>query len=109
MKNKVLVIIPTYNEREHISLLIKAISKIDENISILIVDDNSPDGTGSLVDELQKEYLQLFVLHRSKKEGLGKAYLHGYEYALKNIDWDYVIQMDADFSHDPNDIPRLIE
>ena len=107
---KTLVIIPTYNEYDNLPLIVKAIFDLKvQNLSILIVDDNSPDGTGSLAENMKKKYQNLFVLHRTKKEGLGKAYIDGFKFALKKFDSDYLIQMDADFSHDPRDLTRIIK
>lgn len=108
MSNKTLIIIPTYNERENIEKIIKDVLGQDENLNVLIVDDSSPDGTGKLVEtEAEKNNPKVFLLSREKKEGLGKAYLAGFEWALKH-EYDFVISMDADFSHNPADIPRLL-
>ncbi|MCX7944100.1 MAG: polyprenol monophosphomannose synthase [Deltaproteobacteria bacterium] len=107
---KNLVIIPTYNEKENIRNITKAVfEKIDTHI--LIVDDNSPDGTGKIADELaeENEYKgRLFVLHRSKKEGLGKAYVAGFKWALER-DYEHIFEMDADFSHNPDYLPLFLE
>jgi dolichol-phosphate mannosyltransferase len=102
------IVIPTYNEKDNIQPLVKQIFEIVPEAKILIVDDNSPDGTGRVADELADKYSQLCVLHRVKKEGLGKAYIAGFKEALK-MNADYIIQMDADFSHDPRYIPELLE
>lgn len=106
-----LVIVPTYNEIENIEALIKAVFKLKSSHSIvfdlLVVDDNSPDGTALKVFELQKTYpSQLFLEKRAKKLGLGTAYIHGFKWALKQ-NYDFVFEMDADFSHDPLDLVRL--
>lgn len=101
-----LVIIPTYNEIENIERIIRAVFALKESFSILVVDDNSPDGTSQKVTALQKEFLQLHLTVRAKKEGLGLAYIHGFEWALSK-DYTIIIEMDADFSHDPKDLPRL--
>jgi len=95
---KIVCVIPTYNEKENISLLVKKIQQLYPDVHILIVDDNSPDGTGKIADKMKNEHLD--VLHRSKKEGLGRAYISGFQKALKD-GADIIIQMDADFSHDP--------
>lgn len=106
---KKLVIIPTYNERENIRSIISAVFGLAEDFHILIVDDSSPDGTVNIVVEMQKEYPEsLHLLVRKKKEGLGKAYLHAFDWALKKK-YDYMIEMDADFSHNPNDLPLLLK
>lgn len=106
---KKLVIIPTYNERENIRSITSAVFGLAEDFHILIVDDSSPDGTANIVVEMQKKYPEkLHLLVRKKKEGLGKAYLHAFDWALKN-EYDYMIEMDADFSHNPNDLPQLLK
>ncbi|MDQ6612920.1 MAG: polyprenol monophosphomannose synthase, partial [Gemmatimonadota bacterium] len=97
---KALVIVPTYNERENITRIIPLILSQDERIEVLVVDDNSPDGTGTLVDEMALQNPRIHALHRENKEGLGKAYLAGFEWALARP-FTYVFEMDADFSHDP--------
>ncbi len=102
------IVIPTYNEKNNIRTLVEAILKIVPQTRILFVDDNSPDGTGVAADALTKEYPQVTVLHRQKKEGLGRAYIAGFKEALK-MGVDYIIQMDADFSHDPKYIRRFLE
>ncbi len=104
-----LVIIPTYNEKENIRNITKAVfDRIDTHI--LIVDDNSPDGTGKIADELsENEYKgRLFVLHREKKEGLGKAYVSGFKWALAR-EYRHIFEMDADFSHNPDYLPLFLE
>jgi dolichol-phosphate mannosyltransferase len=95
-----LVIIPTYNERGNIEKLIKEIFNQNLLLDILIVDDNSPDGTGDLVEELRKNEPRLFILHRLAKEGIGQAYLAGFKWALEH-NYEYIFEMDADFSHQP--------
>src|SRR5215475_11543325 len=98
---RVLVIIPTYNERENLSAIIENIQDHEPSVHVLIVDDNSPDGTGKLADELaQSRPDKIFVLHRERKEGLGRAYVAGFKFALER-EYDTIVQMDADFSHDP--------
>lgn len=104
-----LVVMPTYNERENLNGIIESILESAPNTHILVVDDNSPDGTGALADELSKARPdQIFVLHRARKEGLGKAYVAGFKYALAH-NYDLVVQMDADFSHDPKVLPVFFE
>jgi len=104
----VLVITPTYNERKNIVLLIEKILRKNPKYHLLVVDDNSPDGTGQIVKKMQVEYKNLFIEEREKKSGLGTAYIHGFSWALKN-DYDYIVQIDADLSHNPNDIPKLVK
>lgn len=103
-----IIVIPTYNEKENIQPLVEEIFKVTPDIKILIIDDNSPDSTGRIADELSKRYLQVKVLHREKKEGLGKAYIAGFKEALK-MNPDYILQMDADFSHNPKYIPQFLK
>ncbi len=106
--SELLIIIPTYNERENLPKLVGEIRKYTPNAGILIVDDNSPDGTGELAEELKKNDPNLDVLHRAGKLGLGTAYIEGFKYALKR-DFKYVQQMDCDFSHRPEDLPRFLD
>jgi dolichol-phosphate mannosyltransferase len=102
-----LVIIPTYNEKENIEAIIRAVLKQPKAFDILIVDDNSPDGTAEIVKNLMNEFPnQLFLEIRLKKNGLGTAYIHGFKWAIERK-YDYIIEMDADFSHDPKDLNRL--
>lgn len=106
---KAIVIIPTYNESENIKKLIPdIIKKTDGGIDILIVDDNSPDKTSDIVREFQKEYPNIFLMTRPKKSGLGTAYVEGFQFALKN-GYDYILQMDADYSHDPKEIKNFLK
>jgi dolichol-phosphate mannosyltransferase len=102
---KAVVCLPTYNERENIGRMVSALA--DKGVSVLVIDDNSPDGTGELADRLAAEHSFVEVLHREHKEGLGPAYLAGFRRALAG-GADLVLEMDADFSHDPADVPRLI-
>ena len=104
----VLVITPTYNERKNIVLLIEKILRKNPEYHLLVVDDNSPDGTGQIVKKMQGKYKNLFIEEREKKSGLGTAYIHGFSWALKN-DYDYIVQIDADLSHNPDDIPKLVK
>jgi len=102
-----IVIIPTYNEIENVESIIRAVFSQQQNFHVLIVDDNSPDGTGAAVKILQQEFKdQLFLLERKEKSGLGTAYIAGFEWALEKS-YHYVFEMDADFSHNPDDLPRL--
>ena len=104
-----LVIIPTYNEKENIEKIIRATFSQKKAFDILIVDDSSPDGTSTIVKGLQKEYPdRLFLEVRNKKDGLGRAYIHGFKWALKRK-YEYIIEMDADFSHNPVDLERLYD
>lgn len=106
---KKLVIIPTYNEKENIASIISAVMDLDGDFHVLVVDDSSPDGTAEIVKSLQTQYPeQLFLTVRKVKDGLGKAYLHGFRYALQQ-GYDYIFEMDADFSHNPKDLVRLYE
>ena len=107
MKN--LVIIPTYNEVENVEKIIRAVLALPEGFEILIIDDGSPDGTAGVVKGLQGEFpSRLHIIERSGKLGLGTAYLTGFRWALEK-DYDYVFEMDADFSHAPSDLPRLLK
>jgi dolichol-phosphate mannosyltransferase len=103
-----LVIIPTYNERENLGPITAAVLAAEARVDILVVDDNSPDGTGQLADSLALAEPRLRVLHRQKKEGLGRAYLHAFRWALEQ-GYQYVLEMDADFSHDPRYLPALLD
>ena len=104
-----LIIIPTYNEIENIENIIRKIFSLDELFEILIIDDGSPDGTAQNVKELQSEFSnKLFLEERTGKLGLGTAYIHGFKWALEK-DYEFVFEMDADFSHDPDDLLRLLE
>lgn len=105
---KITVVIPTYNERDNIEKLCNAILLQDERINVLIVDDNSPDGTGKIADRIAESNKRVKVLHRAGKLGLGSAYREGFRIALQENS-DYVIEMDADFSHDPSMLPTFIE
>ena len=103
-----IVIIPTYNEKENIEKIIRAIYGLEKSFHILVIDDGSPDGTAKIVHNLiDTEFKdRLFILERSGKLGLGTAYIKGFKWALEH-NYDYIFEMDADFSHDPNDVPRL--
>ena len=107
MSDRALVIVPTFNERENIERLIERVLEQDERLEMLIVDDGSPDGTGALVDDIVAANPRVHVLHRPKKMGLGTAYLAGFKWALER-DYAYVLEMDADFSHDPIHLPQFL-
>ena len=107
-KSNKLVIIPTYNEIENAERIIRAVFGLEGGFHILIIDDGSPDGTSDVVKRLQGEFPdRLFLIERSGKLGLGTAYITGFKWALER-DYDYIFEMDADFSHDPADLPRLL-
>ena len=108
VKSDSIVIIPTYNEKENIEKIIRAVFGLEKAFHILIIDDGSPDGTAQIVKGLmQQEFAdRLFLVERSGKLGLGTAYICGFKWALER-DYEYIFEMDADFSHDPNDLPRL--
>ena len=109
MSSKSLIIIPTYNERDNVNAIIDAILNLDDNFNLLIVDDNSPDGTADIVRGLQNRYQgRLHLESRKGKLGLGTAYIFGFKWALKR-DYNFIFEMDADFSHDPNDLPKLLK
>ena len=102
-----IVIIPTYNEKENIENIIRAVFGLEKVFHILVIEDGSPDGTATIVKELQKEFPErLFMIERKGKLGLGTAYITGFKWAIEHK-YDYVFEMDADFSHNPNDLPRL--
>ncbi|MCB5246398.1 MAG: polyprenol monophosphomannose synthase [Candidatus Cloacimonetes bacterium] len=105
---KALLIIPTYNEIENIARIIPAALKQAPELQILVMDDNSPDGTAQAVKEIMASEPRVHLIQRPGKMGLGSAYVTGFKYALKE-GYDYILEMDADFSHDPNDLPRLLE
>ena len=105
---KTLIISPTYNESKNIESLVEQVLGPNPNYHLLVVDDNSPDGTATIVKELQQKYTNLFIEERPGKAGLGTAYLFGFKWALKN-GYEAIVQMDADLSHDPKDVPKLVE
>jgi dolichol-phosphate mannosyltransferase len=107
MAERTLVIIPTYNEVENIGRIVPRVLEQDERIDVLVVDDNSPDGTGQIADEIALEGSRVHVLHREAKQGLGKAYLAGFGWALEQ-GYDIVFEMDSDFSHDPKFLPEFL-
>ena len=104
-----IVIIPTYNERENIENIIRAVFGLEKIFHILIIEDGSPDGTATIVKTLQQEFPdRLFMIERKGKLGLGTAYITGFKWALEHS-YEYIFEMDADFSHNPNDLPRLYD
>ena len=105
---KILIIIPTYNELENLPKLLPEVLSKDENINVLIVDDNSPDGTAAFVESQMKNNNRIHLIKRPSKQGLGTAYIAGFKYALQN-NFQIIFEMDADFSHDPKEIPRFLD
>ena len=108
MAERFLVILPTYNESENLPQVVPAILDQDPRLEVLVVDDNSPDGTGQLADQLASAFARVHVLHRPEKEGLGKAYLAGFTWGLER-GYQRLLEMDADFSHDPKFLPTLLK
>lgn len=108
MDPKTLVIVPTYNERDNLPAMVARVMALPAHIEMLVVDDNSPDGTGQIADELAAKHPRLQVLHRAEKNGLGRAYIAGFKWALER-DYELIMEMDGDFSHNPDDIPKFIE
>ncbi|UCD16735.1 MAG: polyprenol monophosphomannose synthase [Candidatus Zixiibacteriota bacterium] len=104
---RALIIFPTYNERENIEEIIGAVLKQDPRISVLVVDDDSPDGTGQIADRLAEANPRINVLHRGRKEGLGRAYIAGFKWGIKH-GFDFIFEMDADFSHGPEYVPDFL-
>ncbi|MGN1046070.1 MAG: glycosyltransferase, partial [Candidatus Cryptobacteroides sp.] len=105
---KKIVIIPTYNEKENIAKIIRAVFSLEGYYHILVIDDGSPDGTGAIVKDLRKEFPdRLFLIEREGKSGLGTAYITGFKWSLDK-GYDFIFEMDADFSHNPADLPRLL-
>ena len=102
-----LIVMPTYNERENLPRMAQQLLQLPVKVDLLIVDDNSPDGTGQLADDLAAQHPEIHVLHRAEKNGLGRAYLAGFKWALDR-NYEFVFEMDGDFSHNPNDIPVLL-
>jgi dolichol-phosphate mannosyltransferase len=106
--NKTVIIIPTYNECQNVEPIAEAVLSAAPDVHILFVDDNSPDGTGRLIDGLVEKDERIHVMHRTEKDGLGRAYIAGFKWALKR-DYELIFEMDADFSHNPKDIPAMQE
>lgn len=105
---RTLIVMPTYNERENIPQIVPLVLSQDPGINVLIVDDNSPDGTGELADTMAAENERIHVFHRPGKQGLGTAYIAGFKWALER-DYEYVFEMDSDFSHNPDHIPQFLD
>jgi dolichol-phosphate mannosyltransferase len=108
MPAETLIIVPTYNERENLPELVRRLSSLPVPVDLLVVDDNSPDGTGQIADDLASKNPWVHVLHRTVKDGLGRAYVAGFQWALSR-DYRFIFEMDADFSHNPADIPRFLQ
>ena len=105
---RTLIIIPTYNEKDNVAQMVQAILSLKNGYHILFIDDNSPDGTAHHIEMLMEKHPEVFLEKRPGKLGLGTAYIHGFKWALQR-DYVYIIEMDCDFSHDPKDLPRLVE
>ena len=106
--NQTLIVVPTYNERENLPRMTQRLLALPVAVDLLVVDDGSPDGTGQLADELAARHPTMHVLHRQQKNGLGRAYIAGFQWALQRS-YEFVFEMDGDFSHNPDDIPVLLE
>jgi dolichol-phosphate mannosyltransferase len=106
--NPTLVIVPTYNERENLSRLAQRLLVLPVRVDLLVVDGNSPDGTGKLADELAARHSEIHVLHQAEKNGLGRAYIAGFKWALER-DYEFIFEMDCDLSHNPDDVPVFLE
>jgi dolichol-phosphate mannosyltransferase len=104
---KTLIIVPTYNERDNLPRMAERLLNLSVPVDMLVVDDSSPDGTGQIADELAAKHPSIHVLHRAQKNGLGRAYIAGFEWALKR-DYEFIFEMDGDFSHNPDDIPNFL-
>jgi len=106
--NKTLVVVPTYNERDNLPPLSQRLLNLSTSVDMLVVDDNSPDGTGKIADDLAAKHPSIHVLHREEKNGLGRAYIAGFKWALEQ-GYEFVFELDGDFSHNPDDIPMFLE
>jgi dolichol-phosphate mannosyltransferase len=106
--NNTLIVMPTYNERENLPRMVQRLLSLPVKVDLLVVDDNSPDGTGKLADELAARHPEVHVLHRQEKNGLGRAYIAGFKWALARH-YEFVFEMDGDFSHNPDDVPAFLE
>jgi dolichol-phosphate mannosyltransferase len=106
--NRTLIIVPTYNERENLPRMAQKLLSLPVPLDVLIVDDNSPDGTGKLADEIAAKHPEINVLHRKEKNGLGRAYIAGFQWALAR-NYEFIFEMDCDFSHNPDDIPAFLK
>lgn len=105
--NNILITVPTYNERENLPRIAQRLLALPSQVHLLVVDDNSPDGTGKVADELAARHPEIQVLHRREKNGLGRAYIAGFKWALAR-DYEFIFEMDGDFSHNPDDIPQFL-
>ena len=105
--NQTLIVMPTYNERENLPRMVQRLLALPVKVDVLIVDDNSPDGTGQVADDLAAKHPQIHVLHRSEKNGLGRAYIAGFKWALSR-EYEFIFEMDGDFSHNPDDVPTFL-
>ena len=105
--NNTLIVVPTYNERENLPRMAQRLLNLPVKVDMLVVDDNSPDGTGKLADEIAVKHPEIHVLHRSEKNGLGRAYIAGFKWAMEK-GYEFIFEMDGDFSHNPDDIPALL-
>jgi dolichol-phosphate mannosyltransferase len=106
--NPTLIIVPTYNERENLPRMAERLLQLPVPVDLLVVDGNSPDGTGKIADELAAKHPEIHVLHQEEKNGLGRAYISGFRWALER-DYEFIFEMDCDFSHNPDDVPMFIE
>ena len=106
--NQTVIIVPTYNERENLPRMAEKLLALPVAVDVLVVDDNSPDGTGKIADDLAAQHPQIHVLHRAGKEGLGRAYLAGFKWALEK-NYEFIFEMDCDFSHDPAEVPNFLK
>jgi len=106
--NETLIIVPTYNERENLPRLVQRLLSLPTPVDLLIVDGNSPDGTGKIADELATKHPEIHVIHETEKRGLGRAYIASFKWALKH-GYEFIFEMDSDFSHNPDDIPQFLE
>ena len=106
--NRTLVVVPTYNERDNLPPLAQRLLGLNVGVDMLVVDDNSPDGTGKIADELASKHPPIHVLHRNEKNGLGRAYIAGFKWALEH-GYEFMFELDGDFSHNPDDIPMFLE
>lgn len=105
---KTVILLPTYNEKQNLPKMISAIHQLNLGVDVFVLDDNSPDGTGEVAESLSTKYRFIQVIHRLEKEGLGKAYIHGFQLAMKQ-NYQKIITMDCDFSHDPSYLPKMIK
>ena len=106
--NETLVVVPTYNERENLPPLVQRLLGLPLSVDLLVVDDNSPDGTGKIADDLAAQHPTIHVLHRAQKSGLGRAYIAGFKWAVEH-GYEFVFELDGDFSHNPDDIPMFVQ